>query len=127
MTRIRILSPAVHGVLDYGAAAALVVLPFALALDGLARWLSVAGGAGLVAYSLLTDYTLAIAPLLSFRTHLALDLAAAALFLASPMLFGFEGLVAGYYYVMGAGVLVVVALSKPHSEAYDAAREGLRA
>lgn len=126
MQRIRILSPTLHGVLDYGAAAALLVLPFALGLDGLARWLSVAGGAALVAYSLLTDYTLALAPLFSFRTHLVLDLTAAALFFASPMLFGFAGLAAGYYVVMGAGVLVVVALSDPRGEVQTVTRDGLR-
>jgi hypothetical protein len=42
-------------VLDYVAAAALIALPFLLGFQGIELWLSVAGGAGLIAYSLLTD------------------------------------------------------------------------
>ena len=111
----RILTPTAHGVLDYAAAAGLIVLPFVLGIGSgvaLARWLSVAAGVGLILYSLATDYALGAARLLSFRAHLALDSAAAVAFLAAPFLFGFTGVDAAYYFVMGAGVLVVVALSR---------------
>ena len=111
----RILSPDLHGVLDYAAAAGLIVLPMLLKLDAvsaLAFWLSIVAGAGLVAYSLITDYAFGAFPVLSFRVHLALDLAAAATFAIAPFVFGWTGIVFGYYLVMSAGVLVVVALSR---------------
>ena len=87
--------------------------------DGLSKWLSVAGGAGLIGYSLLTDYAFGIASVISFRTHLVLDLTAAAAFIAAPFLFGWSGFVMGYYFVMAAGVIAVVALtnSKPETVA----------
>ena len=110
----RILTPTLHGALDYAAAAGLVVLPFLLDLGAtspLATWLSVVAGVGLVAYSLVTDYALGVFRVLSFRVHLMLDVAAAVVFLAAPFVFGWSGLVFGYYAVMGVGVLVVVALS----------------
>lgn len=112
---IRFITPRLHGALDYAAAAGLIVFPFVLGLgeaSALALWLSVAGGAGLIGYSLLTDYDFSATRALPYGVHLALDLAAAAAFVAAPFVFGWEGLTAGYYWVMGAGVVVVVALSR---------------
>lgn len=114
VSSIRFLTPTIHSVLDYAAAAGLIVLPFVLGFDGLSLWLSVAGGAGLIAYSLLTDYAFGAVSVLSFKTHLGLDLAAAAAFIAAPFVFGWTGLVMGYYFVMAAGVIVVVALTNPN-------------
>ncbi len=111
---IRFLSPRLHGLLDYAAAAGLILLPFALNLDStspLALWLSVAGGVGLIVYSLLTDYSFGLVRVLPFQVHIALDLAAAGAFMAAPSLFGWHGLTAGYYYIMATGVIVVVGLT----------------
>lgn len=118
---IRFLTPAVHGLLDYAAAAALVVLPFLLKLGDtapLALWLSVIGGIGLIAYSLATDYAFGVFRIVSFRGHLLLDLLAAVAFAAAPFVFGWSGLTLGYYLVMATGVLIVVAVSAP-GEARD--------
>ena len=123
----RILTPDVHGLLDYAAGAGLVVLPLLLELDAaspLAFWLSIVAGAGLVAYSLFTDYAFGAVPVLSFRMHLALDLAAAAAFAAAPFVFGWTGVVFAYYLVMSAGVLVVVALSRTETKATHAPVDG---
>ncbi len=116
MNTLRFLTPTLHGALDYAAAAALIVLPFLLGFDGLALWLSVIGGVGLIGYSLLTDYTFSAVSLISFKVHLVLDLAAAAVFIAAPFVFGWTGLVLGYYLVMAAGVIAVVALTSPDSQ-----------
>ena len=110
----RILTPKTHGLLDYTAAVGLIVLPFLLRLSAastLAIWLSVAAGIVLVGYSLATDYDFGLFGALSFRAHLVLDMLAAAGFVTAPFLFGWNGLVLAYYLVMGAGVLIVVALS----------------
>lgn len=117
MNSIRFLSPTLHGAGDYAAALALIVLPFLLGFDGVALWLSVAGGVGLIGYSLLTDYTFGAASLIPFKTHLVLDLAAAAAFIAAPFVMGWTGLVMGYYFVMAAGVIVVVLLTNTNAEA----------
>lgn len=109
--KIRFITPALHGAGDYAAAAALIVVPLVLRFEGLALTLSIAGGAGLILYSLLTDYPLGPFKLLSYKTHIVLDLVAAVAFLAAPAALGFEGLTRIYYFVMGAGVIVVVALS----------------
>jgi hypothetical protein len=78
----------------------------------LAHWLSVAAGSGLIAYSLATDYAFGVFGLVPFQWHLAFDLLAAAVFLVAPFVFGWSGLVLGYYLVMAAGVIAVVALTE---------------
>ncbi len=114
MNNIRFLTPTIHGALDYAAAAGLIVLPFLLEFDGLALWLSVAGGVGLILYSLLTAYTFSVASVISFKVHLVLDLAASVVFIAAPFVFGWTGFAMGYYFVMAAGVIVVVVLTDPN-------------
>jgi len=109
--KLQFLTPALHGVLDYVAAAALIALPFLLGFEGIELWLSVAGGAGLIAYSLLTDYAFGAVKLVSFDAHLLLDLAAGVVFIAAPFLLGFTALASIYYPVMTAGVIAVVAFS----------------
>ncbi len=94
--------------LDYLAAGALIVLPLLLGFSGIALWLSAAGGAGLIAYSLLTDYKFGALKLLSFDLHLLLDLAAGVAFIIAPFVLGFDAFTSGYYFVMAAGVIAVV-------------------
>lgn len=112
---MKILNPKIHGILDYVAAGGLIVFPFLLDLGAagpVALYLSVAGGIGLIVYSLLTDYTYAFANLIPFRTHLVLDCLAGAVFVIAPFVLGFAGTAKMYYIVMGVGVGLVVALTE---------------
>lgn len=109
--KLQFLSPALHGVLDYLAAGALIVLPFLLGFAGIELWLSVAGGAGLILYSLLTDYRFGLVGVLSFNLHLVLDLTAGVALFAAPFLLGFGAVATLYYPVMAVGVFVVVTFS----------------
>jgi hypothetical protein len=107
--KLQFLTPALHGALDYIAAGALILLPVILGLQGLELWLSVAGGAGLILYSLLTDYRFGVVKLLSFDLHLLFDLAAGVVFLIAPFALGFSPVATIYYPVMALGVMAVVA------------------
>lgn len=111
---MRFINSKLHGLLDYVAALALIIAPNVLGLgqeSALAYWLSVAAGIGLIGYSLLTDYAYSIAKLIGFKLHLGFDIAAAVVFLIAPLLFGFDGVAAIYYPVMGVGVILVVLLT----------------
>jgi hypothetical protein len=110
--KLRFVDSTLHGVLDYVAAAALIVLPFVLGLTGSALWLSVAGGAALVGYSLMTDYRFGVGGALSFDAHLALDLVTGVGFTLTPFVLKFEDVAALYYIVMGGGVMLVVLTSE---------------
>lgn len=112
--KLRFISPDLHGVIDYAAGAGLMAFPFLLGLGesaDLALWLSVVTGAAVWVASALTDYRLGLLRTIPFDGHLAIDLMAASLFMASPFIFGFEGLDAHYYWVNAAVVYLVVALS----------------
>ena len=113
---IRFLTPALHGVVDYLAAAGLIVMPFALDLgasDPLAKWLAVCAGVAVVVVSLLTDYRLGAIRVIPFRIHLAIDLIVAIGFVLAPLAFGFTGLDAAYYWLNALAVFAVIGLSRP--------------
>lgn len=109
---MKFITPTIHGALDYIAALTLIALPFILGFKDIALWLSVAGGAGLIVYSLITDYSYSIAKVIPFGIHMTFDLLAAVVFIAAPFVLGFGGIEQIYYIVMGVGVIAVVLFSK---------------
>lgn len=112
--KIRFVNPNIHGLLDYVAAAGLIVFPFLLKLGAsspIALWLSVAAGVGLIVYSSITDYAFSVSNAVPFKLHLLFDLVVGTTFIGAIFVFGFEGLAAGYYAVMAIGVFVLVAFT----------------
>lgn len=109
--KLQFLNPMLHGILDYLAAGALIALPFILGFQAIELWLSVAGGAGLVLYSLMTDYDFGIAKLLPYNVHLVFDVAAGVVLLIAPFALGFGLAATVYYPIMAVGVFAVVAVS----------------
>ena len=115
----RIISPVVHGILDYVSAIVLILVPGVLAFDEIspfAYWLSVIAGCVLILYSLMTDYEFSIGMFIPLRIHLVLDFSAGILFILWPFIFDFTGLAMAYYLVMGFGILLVVALTQSDEE-----------
>lgn len=84
------LSTKIHGYLDYIMGATLILLPFILDIpDGAATTVLIVLGAGVIVYSLATDYELGLFKILSMKTHLIIDLMGGALLIAAPWLFDF--------------------------------------
>ena len=88
---MRFIGTKTHGYLDYIMGALLIAAPwiFDFAAGGAETWVPVILGAGVILYSLMTDYELGASPQISMRTHLMLDLIGGALLAVSPWLFGF--------------------------------------
>jgi len=119
----RFVTRRVHAYLDYPVALSLLALPFVLGLGGsspLALWLAVAAGAAAFVLTLLTDHELGVVRVVPYSVHLAVDLAVGIVFLAAPVLLGFAGIDAWYYWINGLAVLVVVGLHKPANAAAPA-------
>jgi len=113
---LKIISPAVHGVLDYAVALVLIAAPFVLRFgeqSPLAFWLSLAAGLGLIAYSVLTDYRNSLVKFIPFRTHLVFDFSAGAVFVAAAFLAPFQGTAFIFFLVMGFSIMAVVLLTDP--------------
>lgn len=114
---MRFIGESLHGFLDYAVAATLITAPFILGFaqyGPIAQWMSVIAGVALLVYSLMTDYSLSARSVLPFGLHLAIDFAAGVAFVVAPFLFGFGGIAASFYVVMGAAVIAVVFLTNPH-------------
>jgi hypothetical protein len=74
---------------------------FGFARNGAETWVPVVLGAGVIVYSLLTDYELGVSPMISMRTHLMLDLIGGALLAVSPWLFGFADYIWQPHLILG--------------------------
>lgn len=70
---IKLFSTRVHGMLDYGVALLLLLVPRLLNLPGDVITLLTVLGLGVVVYSLITRYELSIAKILPMVAHLAID------------------------------------------------------
>lgn len=108
----------VHGVLDYIVAVALLFAPMIFGFQevgGASVAIPMVLGAGLLLYSLLTNYEWGVFKVINMRYHLIIDMVAASLLTLSPFLFGFYDEAPNAWLphiVVGVTVLVVVLCSK---------------
>jgi hypothetical protein len=119
---IRFVTRKIHAYLDYPVAFALIGLPFLLGLGAsnpLALWLSVATGVAAFVLTVLTDHETGLIHVVPYALHVAVDFMVGLVFVAAPFLFGYSGLDAWFYWLNGAAVLTVIALSRPLSEARE--------
>ena len=88
---MKVIKSNVHAVIDYLVALWLIAFPWVFNLDVSQPqgWVPLALGISVVLYSLLTRYELGAIPIISFSTHLVIDVVGALLLLISPWLFGF--------------------------------------
>lgn len=100
---MRFIPTRIHGMMDYAIGLLLIAAPwlFGFARGGAETWIPVLLGAGALLYSMMTNYELGMARVISMPTHLMLD-AGSGLFLAvSPWLFGFASWVWAPHLVLG--------------------------
>lgn len=112
---LRFVTKTIHAYLDYPVAFGLMAMPFILDLGSshpFAFTLSLITGLAAFILTLLTNHRLGVFKILPYSLHLAVDFLVGLAFVAAPFLFGFEGLDAAYYWVIGATVLIVVGLHK---------------
>ena len=88
---MRVIPTRLHGMLDYGMGLLLIIAPWLLGFadGGPEQWVPVILGAGVILYSLLTDYELGVARIIPMPVHLGLDVAGGVVLAASPWIFGF--------------------------------------
>lgn len=121
---MRFISPAIHGIIDYLVAVALVAAPALIGASFNAgatpspAWLtgstiSILFGVVLFLYSLLTAYPDGLVRMISYKVHLVIDTLAALALIAAPFLLTSSyGETGKWFHVgVGAAVIVVVALS----------------
>ena len=103
----------IHGMLDYLLGALLIASPwvFGFGDGGAETWVPVVLGAGVLLYSLFTDYELGVVKRLQMPAHLLLDVLGGLLLAVSPWLFGFDTLVWTPHVVLGLVEVAVAAVT----------------
>jgi SPW repeat len=104
----------IHGMMDYAVGVLLIAAAwlFGFARDGAETWVPVVLGAGVILYSLVTDYELGAVRWLPMPTHLMLDLGGGVLLAASPWLFGFADQVWTPHVIIGLIEIGTVLMSQ---------------
>lgn len=115
---MRFLPTKVHGLLDYLVGIALIAAPWLFQFQdvgGMAVYLPMVLGVGLIIYSIFTNYEWGLVKILSMPYHLIVDFIAASLLALSPWLFGFANQKWNAWVphvVVGVVVILVVLVSK---------------
>jgi hypothetical protein len=103
-----IISPVVHGVLDYPLAVILIVGPLVLSFDdGAAKWIAFAFGIGAAALAVGTAWRTGIVRVIPPLLHGYADIVVTVALIVLPFVIGFSGhtTALGFYLVVGAGGL----------------------
>jgi hypothetical protein len=100
---MKIISTRVHGILDYLMGVVLIAAPWLLDFNrgGAETWVPVALGAGVILYSLFTNYEYSISKSIPMKTHLTLDVISGAFLAASPWIFNFDEFVYLPHLILG--------------------------
>lgn len=113
---MKIINTKTHGYLDYIVGFLLIVSPWLLDFyrGGVESWVPIILGAGVILYSLFTDYELSVSRQIPMRTHLTLDVIGGIFLAASPWLFDFAGIVYLPHLILGIGEIGAALMTDPH-------------
>ena len=107
---MRFVTRQIHALIDYPVAFSLIGMPFLLGLGAtntLAFWLSVVTGGAALALTILTNHETGIIKVLPYSFHVLVDRLVGITFAIAPIVLGFTGIDAVYYWVNAAAVLLV--------------------
>ncbi len=121
---MKIISPRIHGVLDYLASLILMGAPwlFGFAAGGAETWIPVTLGTVFIGYSLFTNYPLSISRLIPMRAHLSMDIFGGIFLAASPWLFRFSDAVFMPHLIFGIISIAAGVMTNPASESSEQQR-----
>jgi hypothetical protein len=120
-----------HNILDYVGAAVLVLSPFLFGFSDVetARNVFLFCGFGLALYSLITRYPISIAKIIPLGVHMVLDVLAGLFLMIAPSLFNYREFLTdlqyGLHFVLGIGVIGLVAVTRRKTESGTLADIGI--
>jgi hypothetical protein len=115
---MKIISPQVHGIMDYFAAVLMLNSPwfFQFADDATAAGIPLLLGYAMLIYNLLTKYEMGALPMIPFKAHLLLDTSSGVLLAAAPWLFGFAERVAWPHVALGLFAVLMTSATSYESQ-----------
>lgn len=125
---MRFIPTRVHGMADYVIGILLIAAPwlFGFADGGAEQWVPVILGAGVILYSLMTDYELGVMKAIPMSMHLMLDIGGGIFLAVSPWLFGFADEIWWPHVIVGLLEIGAGLMTKTRPE-YDDVDAGGRA
>ncbi len=110
---MKILSPRVHGYLDYLVVALLFLAPSLFGFTGIAATICYVLAPVQLVMSLLTAYPLGVAKMIPFPVHGGVEIVTSVGLLAAPWLFGFSAFDAArnFFIIAGVGLGLVWAMT----------------
>ena len=100
-----VISPFVHGVLDYPLAAVLIVLPLVLQFDdNAAKWIAFGLGIGAAVLAVATAWSTSIVHLIPPLLHGYADLAVTVALIVLPFIVGFSGHTTALVFYLVVGI-----------------------
>jgi hypothetical protein len=118
---MKILSPRVHGYLDYGVVALLLLAPTLFGFAGAPATICYVLAVAQAGMSLLTAYPLSIAKIVPFSIHGAVEALTSVFLLASPWIFNFSHVLAARnFFIASAVMLGIVWLVTDYRASYAA-------
>jgi hypothetical protein len=112
-----------HNVMDYVGGVVLMASPYVFGFSDIesARNVFLVLGAGLIIYSLLTNYRYSIAKIIPLGVHMALDVIAGIFLMLAPSIWAYRPLLTGgeyaWHFIIGLGVIALVAVTRRVTEA----------
>ncbi|RCS24503.1 hypothetical protein DUT91_09575 [Phyllobacterium salinisoli] len=113
---MRFIPTVFHGIADYVVGVLVIALPFLLALEGNVRGITIALGAFVLLYSLMTDYELGVVRFLRIRFHLLLDALFGAGMLVLPFVLEIPAASRWPFYLIGVLALLLAATTRIRAE-----------
>ena len=124
---MKILSPRIHGYLDYLVVAALALAPMLFGFAGTPAVLCYVLAVAQLGMSLMTAYPLGLKPLIPFTVHGGIELAVTFVLLAAPWVFRFSAdLPARTFFLFAGVVLGIVYLTTDYKAADESRGRGPR-
>ncbi len=123
-----LLSPRVHGYVDYLAVGLLALAPTLFNFSGVAAGLCYALAVVQLGMSLLTAYPLGVAKLLPFTIHGTIEVVTSVFLVVAPFLFGFSDVdsARNFFIVGGIGLFLVWAVTNYKAAERPMHRMGMR-
>ena len=114
MKNIKIISPSLHGILDYVVDVTLISVPFILnfkEVSNIVFWVPVGIGVLNFLYSIFTVYSRSLVKLIPMNWHLLFDFLVGLLLFALAFILPMEGFVKLFYITMGIGIILATSLT----------------
>lgn len=122
---LKVLSPRIHGYLDYVVVALFALAPTVFGFGGTPAIVAYALAGIHLTLTVLTAFPLGLVKLIPFKVHGVLEVGAFLGILVAPWLFGFADQAAARNFFLGAGALIGVVVALTNYQTTESERRGL--